>query len=100
VRFDRSTRTRVLVNVTTDIDPAGSTVELSIDDTWHDCTWQGTAVEASGRWTQQARTTGYFAGPDAVASGATVLSRGRHLTRTRVTKSGDILTAGSSPIDV
>ena len=52
------------------------------------------------RWTRTARTTGYFAGPDAEASGATVLTAGKHRTQTRVTQGDDILTADFEPIVV
>ena len=95
-----ATRTRILADLTVDIDPTGSTVELKVDGTWYPAEWQGASVLAAGKWKQTARTTGYFAGPDAVAAGATVLAVGRHLTKTRVTSGSDILVAPSSPIDV
>ena len=98
--FNASARTRILAAMTTDIDPTGSTVEVSIDGTWYPATWLGSPVVAGTKWTQTARTTGYFAGPSAVAAGATVLTLGRHLTLSRVTKGGDVLVADSDPIDV
>lgn len=107
MRFDAGTKTRIIADMTTSIDPAGSTVQLQVDNTWYAATWQGTAVHipASGntreKWTQTAQTTGYFAGPDvAVPGAAVVLALGRHLTQTRVTSGTDELVEPSTPIDV
>ena len=101
MRFDRATRTRVYVDMELDVDPTGSTIELWVDGTWRPATWQGTAVQLGPKWTQTARTTGYFAGPDASPTGAAALTSGRHATKTRVTlASGDLLAEDSTPIDV
>lgn len=109
MRLDDETRTRLFVDVDLSVDPAGSSVELSIDGTWHACEWQDIAVKTTQRikgrnvdvWTQTARTSGYFAGPAATADGATVLTVGRHLTQTRVAwTGGDTLVEPSTPIDV
>lgn len=100
MRFNTATRIRLLLDVTSDIDPTGSTVEVKVDDTWHEAEWLGEPTASSSRWTQTARTVGYFAGPDAAAAGATVLAAGRHPTKARVTKSGDVLVADSTPVDV
>ena len=100
MNFDPGTRTRLLVNMTLDFDPTGSTVEVKVDDTWHAATWQGSAVQKGTSWTQTARTTDYFAGPEATAAGASVLAVGRHPTHTRVTSGSDVIVAKSSPIDV
>jgi hypothetical protein len=101
MNFPRGTRTKIFEDMTLDVDPTGSTVELAVDGTWYPAAWQGSAVQSGSKWTQTALTTGYFAGPDAVASGATVLTAGRHLTTTRVTlAAGDVLVHDSSPIDV
>lgn len=98
--FDAGTRTRILLNMSLDFDPTGSTVEVKVDSTWYPATWLGSPVLAAGKWTQVARTTAYFAGPEATASGATVLAAGRHPTQTRVTSGSDILVADSSFVDV
>jgi hypothetical protein len=100
MRFDNDTRTRLIADLTLSIDPAGSTVEVQVDSTWYPATWQDSPVETSGRWTQTARTTGYFAGPNAAASGAVVLTAGPHSTQIRVTKGGDILVQPSTRINV
>lgn len=100
MRFNAATRTRLLIDVTCDIDPTGSTVEVKLDDTWYPATWLGAAVPAGEKWTQTARTVSYFAGPDATAAGAVVLPRGRHMTKARVTQGGDVLVAESSAVDV
>jgi hypothetical protein len=101
MRLDDETRTRLFADMTLDVDPTGSTVEVSIDGVWHVCDWQGSPVQSAGKWTQTARTTGYFAGPAATADGATVLAAGRHLTQTRVSwPGGDSLVEPSTPIDV
>lgn len=117
MKFDAGTRTRLLATMTLDFDPTGSTVEVKVDATWYPATWQGAPVETQVRdertgqtkdaWTQTARTTGYFAGPEVAApAGAVVLSAtagspaGRHLTQTRVTSGSDIIVADASPIDV
>lgn len=101
MRFNNDTRTRILIPaMRTTFDPATATIELKIDSTWHPGEWTGAAVVSGTTWTRPARTTAYFAGPDAVASGATVLTLGRHLTETRVTNGGDIIVAASTPIDV
>jgi hypothetical protein len=101
MRFDRATRTRVLADMELDTNPADSTIELFVDGTWHPADWTGTPVQLGDKWAQTARSTGFFAGPDATTTGATVLTSGRHPTKTRVTlATGDTLTADSTPIDV
>lgn len=107
MHFDRGTRTRLFADMTLDIDPAGSTVELQVDGTWYPATWQGSAVHTAAtgntreKWKQTALTTGYFAGPEhAAPAGAVVLTLGRHGTRTRVVSGGDTLVHDSSPVDV
>lgn len=104
MKFDAATRTRLLATMTLDFDPTGSTVEVKVDGTWYPATWQGTPTQSGGTWTQTARTTDYFAGPEiASPAGAIVLTATptpRHLTQTRVTSGGDIITADSTPLDV
>ena len=109
MKLNPASRARLLIDVTLDVDPTGSTVEVQVDGgSWSAATWQGSPVQrnvfANGatvtRWTQTARTTGYFAGSDATAAGATVLAAGRHLTKTRVVVGGDTLVNNSTPIDV
>lgn len=109
MRFDSDTRTRLIATMTLDFNPTGSTVEVEIDGVWYPATWQGTAVEGKQRrngatvdtWTQQARTDGYFAGPDVASPGsAVVLTLGTHLTQTRVTSGGDVIAENSNRIDV
>ncbi|CAA9241807.1 MAG: hypothetical protein AVDCRST_MAG83-1670 [uncultured Arthrobacter sp.] len=101
MRFDADTRTRLLVDMILDFDPTGSTVEIQVDSTWYPATWIGSPVSASGKWTQTARTTAYFAGPlHATPAGATVLTTGRHSTQTRIVSGGDTIAADSTPIDV
>jgi hypothetical protein len=100
-RIDRATRTRVLADMTLDVNPTGSTIEINVDGTWRPADWQGTPVQLGDKWTQTARSTGFFAGPDATGTGATVLTSGRHATKTRVTlATGDVLAEDSTPIDV
>lgn len=100
MNLNRATRTRILADMTLDIDPEGSTVEVKIDGDWHAAEWVAAATVTGGRWLRTARTTGYFCGPDATPSGATVLERGRHPTKTGVAKDGDRLVAESNSIDV
>lgn len=101
MRFNNDTRTRILIpEMKTSFDPAAATIELKIDEVWYPGEWTGAAVTGSGTWTRPARTVGYFAGPSAVASGATVLALGRHPTETRVTNGGDIIVAPCSTIEV
>lgn len=100
MNFDSETRTRLIVTVVTDFDPADATLEVKVDTTWHAATWTGAAVKSSNRWTRVGRTVGYFAGPDATPNGATVLVKGRHATDTRVTAGGDQIVWPSTPVDV
>lgn len=100
MNFDRQTRARLTVTVSTDFDPAGASVELGVDGTWYPATWTAAATSAGGKWTRRAQTTAYFAGPDATPAGATVLATGRRRTQTRVTSGGDVIVAASTPIDV
>lgn len=100
MKFDAGTRTRLTARMTLDFDPTGSTVEVKVDGTWYPATWQGDPVQSGGKWTQTARTIGYFAGPEAELIEAVRLSGGRHLTQTRVTSGADVIVADSSPIDV
>lgn len=98
MKFNAATRTRLFVDVTCDIDPTGSAVDVKVDDGWHPAEWIGGPVVAAGKWTQTARTVDYFAGPDATPAGAAVLTFGRHETKARVTKGDDVLVAESSPV--
>lgn len=100
MRLDAERRSRLLVDLICAVDPTGSTVEVKVDAAWYAATWLDAPVVAGEKWTQTARTTGYFAGPDATPAGATVLARGRHTTKARVTKGDDLLVATSSPVDV
>lgn len=101
MKFDAGTRTRIIATMTLDFDPTDSTVELKVGAIWYPAMWQGTPVTSAGRWTQAARTTGYFAGPEvATPDGAVVLVGPRHLTQTRVTSGADIIVADSSPVDI
>lgn len=104
MKFDAGTRTRIIATLMLDFDPTGSTVEVKIGSTWYPATWQGTPVSAAGKWTQSARTTGYFAGPEVASPGAavvlTVTPTPRHLTQTRVTSGTDIIVADSDPVDI
>jgi hypothetical protein len=101
MRFDRATRTRLLADMELDVNPTDSTIELFVDGDWHPADWTGLPVQLGDKWAQTARSTGFFAGPDATGTGATVLTPGRHATKTRVTlATGDTLTADSTPIDV
>jgi hypothetical protein len=110
VKLNSATRTRLIADMELDFDPTGSEVAVKVDDTWHVAEWQGAPTQRQVRdrrtgemrdhWTQIARTTGYFAGPEATATGATVLAAGRHLTQTRVTLGSDVIVADSSPVDV
>jgi hypothetical protein len=104
MKFDAGTRTRLLVKMELDFDPSGSTVEVKVDDTWYPATWLDSPVKSGTRWTQTARTTGYFAGPEVSSpAGAVVLAitpTSRHLTQTRVTSGSDVIVADSTPLDV
>ena len=109
MRFDAATRTRILNDMELGIDPTGSTVEVKVGAAWYAATWLGVAVVTETdpktglpkKWTQTARTTGYFAGPEAAVVAATVLlTATRHLTQTRVTAGTDVIVADSSPVDV
>lgn len=100
MKLNDESRVRVLIPMTLSADPTGSTVELKVDATWHAATWQGTPVASGGVWKQTARTTGYFAGTLATASGATVLAAGRHPCETRVTwPAGDTVAYPAGSID-
>jgi hypothetical protein len=101
MRFDRATRTRVLIDMELDVNPTGSTVEVYVDGTWHPADWQDTPVQLGDKWTQTARTTQFFGGYDVDNLNTVLLAAGRHATRTRVTlASGDLLAEDSTPIDV
>ena len=108
MKLHPSTRARLIADITLDFDPTGSTVEVSVDGTWYPASWIGSPVHrniyANGatvdRWTQTARTTGFFAGPSATPAGAVVLATTpRHTTKVRVTGT-DTLVNDSTPIDV
>ena len=107
MRLNAATRARLIADVLLDFDPAGSTVEVNVDGTWYPASWIGSAVKRAvfvnganvDRWTQTARTTGFFAGPSATPAGAVVLATGRRSTKVRVTGT-DVLVNDSTPIDV
>ena len=107
MKLHPSTRARLIADVTLDFDPTGSTVEVAVDGTWYPASWVGSPVQRNvsvggaivARWTQTARTTGFFAGPTATPAGAVVLAAGRRSTKVRVTGT-DTLVNDSTPIDV
>ena len=108
MKLHPSTRARLIADITLDFDPTGSTVEVSVDGTWYPASWLGSPVQRNvsvggatvPRWTQTARTTGFFAGPSATPAGAVVLAATpRHTTQVRVTGT-DTLVNDSTPIDV
>lgn len=101
--LNNDSRARIKVTVTTSIDPTDATLELKIDDTWYPCDWDGDATEGGEKWTRVAHTTGYFAGPAAVADGAVVLSDDpyRHFAETRVSwPGGDTIVNTAGTVDV
>lgn len=108
MKFSPDARARFRADMTLDFDPTGSTIEVKVDGSWVAATWLAAPVahppsreHPGGKWTQTARTTGYFAGPaHAAPAGATVLALGRHLTQTRVVGGGDTIVSDSTPIDV
>jgi hypothetical protein len=102
-RFDDETRSRLILTfrgITQT--PVGSTVEVKVDSTWYAATWTGSPTQqADGSYDQAAQTTGFFCGPTATPSGATVLASGRHQTETRVTfAGGDAVVSPSTVLDV
>lgn len=109
MKLNRASHTRLLDDLTVTIDPTGSDVELGIRQvdgtvTWYPAAWLDTPVKIlddPDTWFQTAQTTDYFAGPDAELTGSpVVLTTGRHLTQTRVSKGQDVIVGASSPIDV
>lgn len=106
VRFNDDTRSQITVDMKTSRDPDGSTLELKIDDVWHDCAWTGTSTEGTDdagkpQWTQAALTIDFFAGPAVTPAGATVLDIRRHDTETRTTwLDGTVVVEAASPVDV
>lgn len=110
MKFNRSSHTRILDDLTLTFDPTGSTVELGIERAdgtvdWYSAAWLDTPVQGVDRtgqpfWEQTAQTTVYFAGPNGDPTSATVLTEGRHITQSRVTKGQDVIVCASSPIDV
>jgi hypothetical protein len=100
MRWNAATRTRLLIDMTLDIDPTDSTVEVQVGEVWYPATWLEEPVTRGQTWAQTARTDAYFAGPDATATGATVLAAGSHATATRIVKGGDELVADAERIVV
>jgi hypothetical protein len=100
MKFDDETRARLPFKVDSELDLTSATVELKVDGTWYAAGWEGAATKTGNRWTRPARTSEHFAGPNVTASGAVVLTLGRHLTQVRVTSGGDQIVAASTPIDV
>lgn len=103
LKFDAGTTTRIIVAVTLDFDPTGSTVELKVDSTWYDAIWLDTPVECDGVWKQEAQTAKYFAGPEVTTLGFNTVQLSnvfRHRTQTRVTLGDDIIVADSSTIEI
>lgn len=113
MNFDSGTRTRLLVDMTLDFDPAGTTLEVAVDGTWYPATWQdtATAVAAVGtpgssgykppKWYQTGQTTGYFAGPQVASPGsAVVLALGTHSFATRVTSGADVIESPDRPLEI
>lgn len=104
MKFDKATRAKITLTVTTDFDPGAATVELGVDGTWYPATWISradyTPVKNTPQWTRRAQTDGYFAGPGATPAGAVVLAAGTHTTQARVTSGGQVVAAASTTIEV
>jgi hypothetical protein len=101
MKLNDETRTRITVTVQLSADPTGSTPELKIDSTWYPATWQGSPTQSNGIWTQSARTTGYFAGPNVTPAGAVVLALGQHPAELRVTwPSADAVVSYAGVVEV
>jgi hypothetical protein len=101
MRFDRATRTRVLVDMELDVNPTDSTIEIWVDGAWHAAEWQNMPVQLGDKWTQTARSTQFFGGYAVDNISTVLLAEGRHPTKTRVTlATGDVLAEDSTPIDV
>lgn len=92
--------------MTLDTDPAGSTVRIQVDTTWHTASWVGAATVSSTSagtvWKQTARTTDHFASTNhAAPTGATQLAVGPHYAVTEVAWSGgDTITHAAGIINV
>lgn len=90
--FNDETRDQLAFEASIGRDLAGTTIELKVDDTWHDADWTAAAVEGTdddGRpiWTRPALTDDFFIGhahPDP-QPGDTVLEPGSHATEGRAT---------------
>jgi phage gp36-like protein len=104
VRLTTGTRTRIVVDLSLDLDPAGATVAVDVDNDgeWHDATWLAPATLTDGLYYRAAQTVQFFvAGPVADPAGAVVLAPGRHFTTARVTLAdGSVLIDPATIIDV
>lgn len=84
MRLNRATDEALLLDVTTDIDPATATLLVSVDGaafvTWP---WTGAATTADGKWTRTGMRQ--YRGPDADPSSSPVLALGRHTVKWRLT---------------
>lgn len=100
MRLKPASRVRLLADMELDTDPTGSTIEVAVDGTWYPATWLGSPVAKAGKWTQTARTTGYFAGPTATAAGAVVLPLGRHPAESRTNVAGDTIVSDIGMVEV
>lgn len=84
MRFNDDTRTRLTAELTITRDPATSTVTLKVNGQFYAAGWLAAAVTGTNDagdpvWTQELRTTGWFAGASVPAdqlAGATVLADG------------------------
>lgn len=99
VNFDTEARTRLLADMTLDINPTGTTIAIKIDTVWHPAEWLDQPVVQGNRWAQTARTTGTFVGPAAAnQASATQLTAGTHTTKTKVVSGTDELVEDANPI--
>jgi hypothetical protein len=103
VKFNRATSTKLLVDMTMDVDPTGAELELWVGDAWHPCEWISATTQVGTKYRRTARTTRHFRGMTAEAneSGSYTLNRRLYQTKTRLTTAGgDEIVAPSEVIEL
>lgn len=92
-----------LTNITTNFDPAAeTTVEVGVDDDWYPATWRSDPVQNLGatRWTRNAESDDWFAGPEVTDEDVVTLELGDHKVEVRLTTGDQVVAFTTGTITV
>lgn len=92
-----------LANLTTNFDPSDeTTVEIGVDDDWYPAHWVGEAPvkNLGAKWTWQAESDDWFAGPEVDDETSIPLELGTHKVEARLTTGDQVVAFRTADLTV